>query len=102
MERVGFVGLGTMGSAMAANLARAGFPLTVWNRTPGKAGDLCAKALAINETALGKDDPRTIETRVLMEKIKAAIAQKQKLKSRDRDSSRCCCCGLTTFRQKQS
>ena len=40
MERVGFCGLGTMGAAMAANLARAGFPLTVWNRTPGRAGAL--------------------------------------------------------------
>jgi len=40
LERVGFVGLGTMGSAMAANVARAGFPLTVWNRTPGRAGPL--------------------------------------------------------------
>jgi 3-hydroxyisobutyrate dehydrogenase len=29
-----------MGAAMAANLARAGFPLTVWNRTPGRAGEL--------------------------------------------------------------
>jgi 3-hydroxyisobutyrate dehydrogenase len=38
MERVGFVGMGTMGVAMASNVARAGFPLTVWNRTPGKAG----------------------------------------------------------------
>lgn len=38
MERVGFVGMGTMGVAMASNIARAGFPLTVWNRTPGKAG----------------------------------------------------------------
>ncbi len=36
MERVAFLGLGTMGSAMAANLARAGFPLIVWNRTPGR------------------------------------------------------------------
>lgn len=36
-ERVGFAGLGTMGQAMAANLARAGFPLTVWNRSPGRA-----------------------------------------------------------------
>jgi len=35
--RVGFCGMGTMGAAMAANVARAGFPLTVWNRTPGKA-----------------------------------------------------------------
>ena len=40
MERVGFVGLGTMGAAMAANLARAGFGLTVWNRTPDRAADL--------------------------------------------------------------
>ena len=38
--RVAFLGLGTMGSAMAANLARAGFPLVVWNRTPGRAQDL--------------------------------------------------------------
>jgi 3-hydroxyisobutyrate dehydrogenase len=29
-----------MGSAMAANLARAGFPLTVYNRTPGRAEPL--------------------------------------------------------------
>mgnify|MGYP001817651522 CR=1 FL=1 len=36
--RVGFCGLGTMGAAMAANVASAGFDLTVWNRTPGKAG----------------------------------------------------------------
>ncbi|HET7678388.1 MAG TPA: NAD(P)-dependent oxidoreductase [Candidatus Limnocylindrales bacterium] len=39
-ERVGFLGLGTMGAAMAANLARAGFPLHVWNRTPGRAAAL--------------------------------------------------------------
>ena len=35
--RVGFCGMGTMGAAMAANIARAGYPLTVWNRTPGRA-----------------------------------------------------------------
>ena len=35
-EHVGFIGLGTMGRSMAANIAHAGFPLTVWNRTPGK------------------------------------------------------------------
>jgi 3-hydroxyisobutyrate dehydrogenase len=40
VERIGFVGLGTMGAAMAGNLARAGFPLTVWNRTPGRASTL--------------------------------------------------------------
>jgi 3-hydroxyisobutyrate dehydrogenase-like beta-hydroxyacid dehydrogenase len=31
--RIGFIGLGIMGSRMAANLARAGFEVTVWNRT---------------------------------------------------------------------
>ena len=37
MDRVGFVGLGTMGAAMARNVASAGFPLTVWNRTRDRA-----------------------------------------------------------------
>jgi len=38
--RVGFIGLGTMGAAMAANAARAGFEVTTWNRTPGRAPEL--------------------------------------------------------------
>lgn len=36
-ERIAFLGLGIMGSRMAANLSRAGFELTVWNRTRQKA-----------------------------------------------------------------
>jgi 3-hydroxyisobutyrate dehydrogenase-like beta-hydroxyacid dehydrogenase len=32
-DRIGFVGLGIMGSRQAANLARAGYELTVFNRT---------------------------------------------------------------------
>lgn len=31
-----------MGAAMAANIARAGFPLSVWNRSPGRASSLVA------------------------------------------------------------
>jgi len=38
--RIGFVGLGIMGSAMAANVLRAGFPLAVYNRTPSRARPL--------------------------------------------------------------
>jgi 3-hydroxyisobutyrate dehydrogenase len=41
-ERIGFVGMGTMGAAMALNLARAGFELTVWNRTSGRASEVVA------------------------------------------------------------
>lgn len=42
-EKVGFIGLGIMGRGMAHNLLRAGFDLTVWNRTASKAGDLVGK-----------------------------------------------------------
>ena len=34
---IALLGLGTMGRGMAANLLKAGFPLTVWNRTKAKA-----------------------------------------------------------------
>jgi len=34
--RVAFLGLGIMGRSMAANLAKAGHEVTVWNRTPGR------------------------------------------------------------------
>ena len=59
MERIGFVGLGTMGASMAANLARAGAPLTVWNRTPGRAAALlelgAREAASPAELAAGSD-----------------------------------------------
>jgi 3-hydroxyisobutyrate dehydrogenase-like beta-hydroxyacid dehydrogenase len=34
---IGFIGLGKMGHAMATNLLKAGHPITVYNRSPGKA-----------------------------------------------------------------
>jgi 3-hydroxyisobutyrate dehydrogenase len=44
------VGLGTMGLFMASNLARAGFPLTVWNRTPSRADDVVALGATLAAT----------------------------------------------------
>jgi len=38
--RIGFIGLGQMGSAMAANLLKAGHDVTVWNRSVAKADAL--------------------------------------------------------------
>ena len=35
--QVGFIGLGRMGAAMAANLVDAGHTVTVYNRSPAKA-----------------------------------------------------------------
>jgi 3-hydroxyisobutyrate dehydrogenase-like beta-hydroxyacid dehydrogenase len=40
--QVGFIGLGRMGSAMAANLIRAGHEVSLFNRTAGKAEELAA------------------------------------------------------------
>jgi 3-hydroxyisobutyrate dehydrogenase len=57
---VGFLGLGIMGSRMAANLARAGFPLTVWTHTPGKAerwaAEHGARAVATPAEVAGESD----------------------------------------------
>ncbi|BBI32082.1 hypothetical protein KCTCHS21_14810 [Cohnella abietis] len=36
MKTIGFIGLGTMGEPMAANLIRKGYSVLVYNRTPGK------------------------------------------------------------------
>ncbi|MEV0148837.1 MULTISPECIES: NAD(P)-dependent oxidoreductase [unclassified Nonomuraea] len=44
---VGFIGLGVMGQPMALNLARAGTPLVVWNRTPARAEPLRAAGAAV-------------------------------------------------------
>ncbi len=49
-DRIGFIGLGIMGSGMAMNVLRAGFPLTVWNRTPAKATPLAAAGAAVANT----------------------------------------------------
>ncbi|MFC5469241.1 NAD(P)-binding domain-containing protein [Cohnella suwonensis] len=40
MKTIGFIGLGTMGEPMAANLLRKGYSVTVYNRSAGKADAL--------------------------------------------------------------
>jgi 3-hydroxyisobutyrate dehydrogenase len=49
-QSVALLGLGTMGSGMAANLLKAGFPLAVWNRTAAKAKPLAEKGARIAST----------------------------------------------------
>ena len=41
-ERIGFIGLGIMGSGMARNILKAGFELRVWNRSHAKMDELAA------------------------------------------------------------
>ncbi len=53
VERVGFIGLGIMGGPMAANLVRAGFAVTVWNRTAAKAEPLAELGAAVASSPAG-------------------------------------------------
>ena len=48
--KVAYLGLGIMGSRMAANLLRAGHELTVWNRTASKADGLVAAGATLADT----------------------------------------------------
>jgi 3-hydroxyisobutyrate dehydrogenase-like beta-hydroxyacid dehydrogenase len=57
--RVGFLGLGIMGTPMALNLKKKGFDVTVWNRSPEKARALAAQGLAVAATPL--DVAKTVD-----------------------------------------
>lgn len=49
--KVGFIGLGAMGSAMASNLIKAGHEVTVWNRSPGPTEPLASLGAKVAKTA---------------------------------------------------
>ena len=49
--KTGFIGLGVMGQPMALNLARAGTPLVVWNRTPDRCAALRDAGAQIADSA---------------------------------------------------
>ena len=51
MSTVAFIGLGAMGSRMAANLIAAGFKLRVWNRDKAKAKPLADKGASVAASA---------------------------------------------------
>src|SRR5439155_3795068 len=55
---VGFIGLGIMGSLQAANLAKAGYELTVYNRTRAT-----AEAWAAAHGGTVADSPRAVAER---------------------------------------
>lgn len=45
--RIGFIGLGAMGAAMAANLVKGGHEVTVWNRSPEAARPLAEQGARV-------------------------------------------------------
>ena len=40
MQKIAYLGIGIMGRGMVGNLLKAGYPVTVWNRTPERAAPL--------------------------------------------------------------
>jgi 3-hydroxyisobutyrate dehydrogenase-like beta-hydroxyacid dehydrogenase len=52
---VGFVGIGSMGSGMAANLVRAGHRVVVWNRTRGRAEAVRGAEVATSPADLARE-----------------------------------------------
>jgi 3-hydroxyisobutyrate dehydrogenase-like beta-hydroxyacid dehydrogenase len=49
-ERIGFLGLGGMGTALALNLLADGYPLRVWNRTTSRAESFRQKEAVVADT----------------------------------------------------
>ena len=47
---IGFLGLGIMGGGMCQNLLRAGYPLTIWNRSPAKCAALASAGATIADS----------------------------------------------------
>lgn len=47
MTRLGFIGIGLMGRPMVTRLLAAGFPVTVWNRSPDKCAPLASLGAAV-------------------------------------------------------
>lgn len=61
-EQVGFIGLGTMGLPMAANLVKSGFAVTAWNRSPGPA----ARAASAGIRVVGTPREVALEARIVI------------------------------------
>jgi len=75
-ERVGFVGLGIMGSRQAANLARAGYELTVYNRTRATADAWVAEhggTVADTPAAVGAASDIVVTMVVDGDQVRAAL-----------------------------
>jgi 3-hydroxyisobutyrate dehydrogenase len=77
-EPVAFLGIGTMGHAMAKNALRAGIPTIVWNRDPEAARDLADLGAKVAETpADAARQAAIVVTMVTDADVVVSIAQEQ-------------------------
>ncbi len=71
MKKIAFLGLGIMGQNVTANLLKAGYGVTVYNRTPGKAGRLLAAGA--KEAATAREAVADAEVIMIMVSDDAAV-----------------------------
>ncbi len=72
--RTGFIGLGQMGAAMAANLARAGHEVTVYNRSPDKAAPLAALGAKVASDVAGACHGEAVMTMLANDEAVESVA----------------------------
>jgi 3-hydroxyisobutyrate dehydrogenase-like beta-hydroxyacid dehydrogenase len=70
--KIGFIGLGRMGSGMAANLVKAGHDVTVHNRTAGKDAEL---------VQMGARSAKTVEEACRGEAVVTMLANDEAVES---------------------
>ncbi len=70
MSKIAVLGLGTMGSRMAARLLAAGHAVTVWNRSPGRDADL--REAGAKAAATPREAVQDVEAAVAMVRDDAA------------------------------
>ena len=71
--QIAFLGTGLMGGPMAANLLKAGFPVTAWNRTPEKAEALAPAGATVAATP--RDAVRDADYVIFMLSDGAAVGE---------------------------
>lgn len=72
MKKIGFIGLGTMGAPMAANLLKQGYEVIVYNRTSAKSEALAEQGATIATTL--RDAANAVDTVITMVSDDASIA----------------------------
>jgi 3-hydroxyisobutyrate dehydrogenase-like beta-hydroxyacid dehydrogenase len=78
-ERIGFLGLGIMGSRMAANVRNAGYQLTVWTHSEGKAERWAAKhgaSAAATPAEVARDSDLVVSMVVDGEQVESVLCGK--------------------------
>ena len=71
--KIGFIGLGAMGGAMARNLIKAGHDVTVWNRSPGKAEALAAEGATLADSPAQAAAGEVVHTMLADDKAVEAV-----------------------------